>query len=84
MDRIEMTRRSLERAVKEAGKHLSGDGRVSEEVAGELLGFAPGSLKNKRSEGKAPHHFQLGGPGHKVTYSLYDLAVWIEKHRITF
>lgn len=81
-DRVEHTRRTLERCVRESGEWMSADGRVTEHVAGALLGLADGSLANKRIEGDAPPHYRLGGGGHRVTYNLYDLAVFIERKRV--
>ena len=68
-------------SCREAGFWMSGDGRIGEEHAAQLLGYAPGSLANARREGKAPPHYRLGGAGHKVTYSLADIAEWIESTR---
>lgn len=83
-DRIEATRRLLEKSVRESGAWLSGDGRVGEDIAAKLLGFNAGSLANKRAEGTAPRWYKLGGSGHKVTYRLEDLARFIERHRVEY
>ena len=82
-ERIELTLGALERRVCDSKAWLSGDGRVSEQTAGELLGLAVGTLANKRAEGTSPPHYQLGG-GHRITYSLYDLAFWIESKRCKY
>jgi len=78
LDRIEATRAALDAACREAGAWVSGDGRVGEETAAELLGIAPGTLANRRANGSAPRHYRLGGGGHRITYAVLDLAVWIE------
>ena len=82
LNRIAATQRRLEEAVRESGDWISGDGRVGEMVAAGLLGLAPGTLKNRRSEGTAPPYYQLGGGGSRVTYALFDLATWIEGTRV--
>jgi hypothetical protein len=71
----------LERRCREVGTWISGDGRVGEDAAAALLGWAPGTMANRRLEGSAPPHYRLGGNGHRVTYSLRDLAEWIERRR---
>jgi hypothetical protein len=81
-DRVADCAAQLERRCREAGSWISGDGRVGEEVVAALLGLAPGTLANKRCEGSAPPHFRLPGGGHRVTYSLGDLARWIVAHRV--
>jgi hypothetical protein len=80
-DRVEACRRALERACRDAGAWISGDGRIGEDHAASLLGWAPGTLANRRAEGTAPPHYRLGGNGHRVTYALHDLAAWIVGHR---
>ena len=81
LDRIEACRRALETTCRKSGAWISADGRVGEEVAAGLLGIAPGTLANKRGEGTAPQHYRLPGGGHRVTYGLFDVAVWIESFR---
>jgi hypothetical protein len=81
LSRIAATERKLAEACRESGVRLSADGRVSEMVAAGLLGLAPGTLKNRRCEGAAPPHYQLAGRGGKISYSLHDLATFIESLR---
>lgn len=81
-ERIAACAAQLERRCREAGSWISGDGRVGEDVAAALLGWAPGTMANRRLEGSAPPHYRLGGGGHRVTYGLHDLAVWIVAHRV--
>lgn len=76
-ERIELCRRALERSVRDSGEWISGDGRVSEEVAAHLIGIAPDTLANRRYAGTAPPHYRTG----RVTYSLADIAEWIEQQR---
>jgi len=80
-DRINATARMLAAACREAGHSITGDGRVGDGVAAELLGFTASTLANWRSEGKGPRHYRIGGYGHRVTYRLTDLAAWIEQSR---
>lgn len=79
--RVAGTVRTLTGAVRESGEWLSPDGRVGEATAAWLLGLAPGSLANARTEGRAPPHYRMGGGGHRVTYRVSDLAEWIEGTR---
>jgi len=53
----------------------TGDGRVSEETAALLLGYDPGTLRNKRMQGTAPAAWKLGG---RIWYKLPDLAAWLK------
>ena len=76
--RVEETERLLLAAVREGGRWISGDQRVSEETAAWLLGIAPGSLANRRHAGTAPPSYRPAG---KVTYRLRDLAEFIEESR---
>lgn len=75
---IERTTEMLLCYVREAGAWLSGDQRVSEETASELLGVAPGTLRNWRYSGKGPISY---GIGNKPTYRLENLAEFIESSR---
>ena len=76
--RVEETERLLLVAVREAGHWLSGDQRVTEEVAAELLGITPATLANKRAAGTAPAHYRTG----RITYRLRDLSEHIEAARV--
>lgn len=78
-ERVEMCRRRLERAALSSGAWLSWDGRVHEDIAAHILGLAPGTLANNRYAGTAPPHYRGGS----ITYSLADLAEWIERQRIS-
>lgn len=80
-ERVDACRRALESTCRESGAYVTGDGRIGEEVAAQLLGFAAGTLANRRSEGTGPPSYKLGGGGHRVTYRLSDLAAWIEAMR---
>lgn len=81
-ERIADCAAKLERRCREAGTWLSGDGRIGEEAAAALLGWATGTMANRRCEGSAPPHYRLGGNGSRITFNLRDLAAWIEAHRV--
>jgi hypothetical protein len=75
--RVAATARMLLSASREASMFVTGDHRVSEQDAATLIGFThAGSLKNARSEGRAPPHYRRAG---RVTYRLCDIARWIEE-----
>ncbi|RYF61672.1 MAG: hypothetical protein EOO27_00935 [Comamonadaceae bacterium] len=60
---------------------MSGDLRVSEESAAQLLGISRPYLKMLRQAGKAPPSYARGVGGGRVSYRLIDLASWIEGAR---
>jgi len=72
---------TLEAAARAAPYWISGDRRIGEADLAALLGLTPASLANKRREGSAPPAFNLGGGGHRVTYRIDDVALWIESQR---
>ncbi len=80
-DRIESCARMLTTAARQAGTTVSGDGRVSEQDAAQLLGYAPTYLKQLRQEGRGPIPYGRGMAGSRVSYRLIDLAGWIESAR---
>ena len=77
-DRVAQCEAMLRKACEHAGAFVSGDGRVHEEVAAQLLGIAPGTLANMRRAGTAPAFFRVSG---RPTYRLSDLAESIERSR---
>lgn len=81
-DRVAGTARMLEAACKEAGHSITGDQRIGDNAAAELLGFTVSTMANWRTSGQGPKHFRIGGHGHRVSYRLQDLATWIEASRI--
>ncbi|MEB0058807.1 hypothetical protein [Variovorax sp. LG9.2] len=78
---VEKVEADLYAAALEARMVISGDRRVSEKDAAKLLGYAPGSLKNTRQEGRAPSHYTRGVGGGRISYRLSDIAESIEKSR---
>jgi len=79
--RSDATAAVLLQVAQERGFWVSGDGRIGEADAAELLGLTSASLANKRREGSAPPSYSLGGKGHRVTYRIAEIALWIESHR---
>lgn len=76
------TAEALERSARAAGHWISGDLRIGEADLAALLGLTAASLANKRREGSGPPAFELSGGGHRVTYRLWDAALWIESHKV--
>lgn len=79
--RTDETSDLLQKAARDAGMWISGDLRIGESDLATLLGFAPGTLANRRRQGSAPPAFNLAGRGHRVTYRIADVAAWIEARR---
>lgn len=78
---IESTMKMLLFAVDRDRISISADMRVGEKDAAKMVGYAPGSFKNLRSEGKGPIYYNRPVAGSKISYRLMDLATWIEKRR---
>ena len=83
-DRVEATTLALRAAAIEAGMAISGDGRISEAAAAQLMQIECEILAKKRSEGKGPSSYGVAIGGAKVSYRLVDLARWIEWQREDF
>lgn len=77
-NRVKETAARLEEAVKNKGYYITADGRVSEEVAAELIGIAFGTLKNWRHSGKAPRHYKKPVSRCGSSYKIIDIAQWLE------
>lgn len=76
-DDVERCRLQLERAVREANYPLSGDNRVSEQVAARLLAVSVRHLRRLRCHGVvAGHRLGVGGST-RVSYRLDVLAEFI-------
>lgn len=78
---IAATLAALHAACAEAGCPMSGDGRVSETTAAELLGVEAATLAKRRQCGNAPPAYRLPVGAGRVSYRLTDLAQWIEAQR---
>ncbi len=78
---VESTMAMILRAAMDRGVTMSADMRVSERDAADLMGYAPGSLKNIRQEGKGPIFYYRAVNGSRVSYRLMDLATWLEAKR---
>ena len=81
-DAIEQCRAQLERAVRDAGHVVTGDGRVSEEIAARLIGISTRHLRRLRHLGELTAH-RLGVNGARVSYRLREVARFIESTRDT-
>jgi hypothetical protein len=80
-DRVEVTTLALRAAAIEQGMAVSGDDRVGEACAAQLLGIECETLAKKRSEGKAPAAYKVPVGMARISYRLADLARWIEAQR---
>jgi hypothetical protein len=80
-ERIELTEVALRRTAVEQGMRLTGDLRVSEADAAELLCLSVDHLSQMRREGRAPPDYGRGMAGCRVSYRLSDIASWIEAGR---
>jgi hypothetical protein len=67
----------------ELGVPITGDGRVSEEIAAALIGVSVATLADWRRSNEAPPHYRLPINGCRVSYRIHDLATFIEIHRDT-
>lgn len=79
--RIDARVRLLLEAVERAGMKISGDLRVSEASASELLGFEADTLRKLREYGRGPIFHRIPVNGSRYSYSLTDLAIWVESRR---
>jgi hypothetical protein len=78
--RIIGTEKLLLARVTELGATMTGDQRISEEVAALLLGTTGPALKQARHEGRAPKAYALGaGCRSRVSYRISELARYIEE-----
>lgn len=68
-------------AAREASMFISGDGRISESNMAMLIGYSPGHLKQLRTTGRGPPAYRLGLNGCRVSYSIAEVAAWIEEQR---
>ena len=75
--RIAYVEGMLLEAVREAGEPLTGDLRVGEQAAAQLLGVAVKTLRNWRAQLEGPRYYRAG----RISYRLRDLAEFIERSR---
>ena len=76
-DRIDATETLLRQAVIEWGLRCSGDFRVNERDAAELLGISWSWLKQLREVGAGPRYVHRPVNGSRISYPLRALAEWI-------
>lgn len=79
--RVAETVRLFLRAVEARKLPLSGDLRVNEAGAAELLAISESGLRALRSAGDGPKSVGVGVAGSRISYSLVELAEWIEQRR---
>lgn len=75
---IDATEHRFAVAARSNGATITGDGRVSHEVAAALLAVPAETLRKWRAAGDGPVPYTLG---RLVTYRLSDLASWVEMGR---
>lgn len=80
-DRIANTATMLLESAREWGLTVTGDQRVSEASAAQLLSLAPRYLKKIRLDSTGPVFYPRGMDGCKISYRIHDLAEWIERAR---
>lgn len=82
--RVLDTARVLLAAIERARIPMTADQRVSEAAAARLIGMEPESLRNLRSKGGGPPCYRAPVGGHRRSYRVLDLAVWVESRRTRF
>lgn len=61
---------------------LTGDSRVTEKIAGQLLGYSETGLRTRRLAGSGPNFYYRSAFGSsRYSYRLHDLAMWLERGR---
>lgn len=73
-ERAEALEMMFRERLRAEGIKPSGDDRVSEDTAALLLGFARGTMRNKRYADGGPRAFVIG---RSVSYRVGDLARWL-------
>lgn len=81
-DRLQACADQLLASARQTEAFVTGDLRVFEDTAAELLGIARGTLSNWRANGSGPAWSRLGGRGHRISYYLRDLAVFSLSRRV--
>jgi hypothetical protein len=82
-DRTSNVAAMLRSHAVELNAPITGDGRVSEEIAAALLGVSVATLADWRRSNEAPPHYRLPINGCRVSYRIHDLAMFIEVQRDT-
>lgn len=67
----------LKAYCRDRGAYVSPEGMVREPVAAELMGLAPKTLTNWRSNGKALPYIKRAG---RPLYSLGVIAAWLAEN----
>ena len=71
-EQVEALAGRMRQRCLEAGAWIGPDESVTEATAADLLGIAAGTLRNQRSEGRAPPHLRRARG--VIRYRLIDLA----------
>lgn len=71
-----VTAEYLEQRARAAGLRVTVSGTVDSDTAAEILGIAPGTLKNWRCQSMGPQWRLIG---RKPWYALATLAAWLNK-----
>lgn len=82
-DRVELRRVQFIEEIVAQGWWISPDERIGERDAGRLLGFThQDSMRNARRRnagGCWPKVYRIGGNNNKLTYTVRDLAEYVER-----
>lgn len=81
IDRIIETESNIRAWCIATLRTITPDGRVSEETTADILGVEVRTLQNRRSLGTAPPHYRQAVGASRYSYSLKDVAIWLEMQR---
>lgn len=80
--RIAATEALLRAAAQKSGFVVTADGRIGEQDAAVLIGYAGSTLKTMRCTfNSGPSWYRAPVATARVSYRLSDLARWIERRR---
>lgn len=78
IEAVQLATDRMLRYATQQGVVVSGDLRVNEKAAAQLLGYSAGHLKAMRQQGNGPRFYTIGLDGGRFSYRLDDLASWVE------
>lgn len=76
--RLEETANQFRSACDERGYQVTGDDRIGEVEAAQLLGYQLSSFRNLRRAAFGPAHYNRRAGNSRISYRLVDLAEWVE------